>query len=155
MKRNIQRTTLMLVALVALLASVPPAAHAIHCSTAMVAGDWAGTLTGTLLLPTGPVPVAGVVRAIVDINGNFTGTEARTIGGGYADETLTGSWTVNPDCTGTDTLNAYESGQLVRTSALTIVFDDNAKQVRMVQKSLTLPDGTQLPVVLTLIGRKQ
>lgn len=126
-----------------------------HCSTGMMAGNWAGTLTGTLLLPTGPVPVAGVVRATVDVNGNFTGTEARSIGGGYADETLTGSWTVNPDCTGTDTLNAYESGQLVRTSVLTIVFDDFAREVRMVQKSLTLPNGVQVPVVLTLEGKKQ
>lgn len=126
-----------------------------HCSTGMMAGNWAGTLTGTLLLPPGPVPVAGVVRATVDVNGNFTGTEARTIGGGYADETLTGSWTVNPDCTGTDTLNAYESGQLVRTSVLTIVFDDFAREVRMVQKSLTLPNGVQVPVVLTLEGKKQ
>jgi len=154
MKNNVVRIPLMLT-LVAFLTSLPTAAHAIHCSTAMVAGEWAGTLTGTLLLPTGPVPVAGVVRATVDINGNYTGTEARTIGGGYADETITGSWTVNPDCTGTNTLNAYESGQLVRTSVLTIVFDDNSKQVRMVQKSLTLPDGTQLQVVITVEGRKQ
>jgi len=43
----------------------------------------------------------------------------------------------------------------VRTSVLTIVFDDNSKQVRMVQKSLTLPNGTQLPVVITVEGRKQ
>jgi hypothetical protein len=126
-----------------------------RCSTKSVAGDWGLTLTGTILLPTGAVPAAAVVNASVDRDGNSTGTEGRNVGGGYADETLAGSWTVNPDCTGSLTVNFYESGQLVRTSVLTIVFDDNSKQVRMVQKSLTLPDGTQLPVVITVQGRKQ
>ena len=126
-----------------------------RCSTKSVAGDWGLTLTGTILLPTGAVPAAAVVSASVDKDGNATGTEGRNVGGGYADETLAGSWTVNPDCTGSLTVNFYESGQLVRTSVLTIVFDDNSKQVRMVQKSLTLPDGTQVPVVITVEGRKQ
>ena len=154
MKRNYLRTTLMLVSSVALLLSLSPAAHAAYCSTATVAGTWGFTLSGTLILPSGSVPAAGVGRTVVDINGNFTGTEARNIGGGYADETFTGSWTINQDCTGTSTLNVYESGQLVRTSVLSIVFDDNSKEARMVQKSLTLPNGAQVPVVLTLEGRK-
>jgi len=126
-----------------------------QCSTRSVAGDWALTLTGTILLPTGAVPAAAVVSASVDRDGNSTGTEGRNVGGGYADETFTGSWTVNSDCTGSLTVNFYESGQLVRTSVLTIAFDDNSKQVRMVQKSLTLPNGTHLPVVITVEGRKQ
>ena len=125
------------------------------CSARSVAGDWGFTLSGTLILPSGAVPGAAIGRAVADNDGNLTGTEGRNVGGGYADETFTGSWTVNPDCTGSMTANFYEAGQLVRTSVLTIVFDDNAKQARMVQKSLTLPDGTQLPVVLLLEGRRQ
>ena len=132
-----------------------PAAYAANCSTATVAGNWAFTLTGTLILPTGGVPAAAIARATADNNGNISGTEARSVGGDYADETVDGAWTVNSDCTGTLTVNAYELGQLVRTSVVSIVFDDNSKEVRMVQKSLTLPDGTQLPVVITLEGRKQ
>jgi hypothetical protein len=155
MKRKTQHATLMLVVLVALLASVPPAAYAARCSTATVAGTWGFTLTGVVILPSGPVPGGAIGRTVADVDGNLTGTEARNIGGGYADETFTGSWTVNPDCTGSITINIYESGQLVRTSVLTMVFDDNSKAARMVQKSLTLPDGTQLPVILTLEGRKQ
>jgi len=120
-----------------------------------VAGNWAFTLNGVLILPTGPVPLAGIIRGTADINGNVAGTEARNVGGGYGDETLTGSWTINPDCTGTATVSAFKSGQLVRTGVLSIVFDENAKQVRMVQQSLTLPDGTQVPVVATVEGRKQ
>jgi hypothetical protein len=155
MKRNIARTTLAILSVAVLLACLAPAAHAATCSTATVAGSWGLSLSGTLLLPTGAVPAAAVGRATADIEGNFTATEARNVGGGYADETLTGKWTVDPDCTGSLTVNVYQSGELVRISVLTIVFDENSKQVRMVQKSFTLPDGTQLAAVVTLEGKKQ
>lgn len=127
------------------------------CSTETVAGNWGFTLTGTAVLPSpiGPVPVAAIGRVAADERGNLSGTEARSVGGGYADETAAGNWTVNPDCTGTLQVNLYESGQLVRTSVTTIAFDHNSEEFRMVQKSLTLPDGTQLPVIITLEGRKQ
>lgn len=154
MKRTIARTTLGIASFALLLACLAPAAHAVNCSTATVVGSWGFTLTGTLLLPTGPVPAAAVLRGMADINGNLSGTEARSVGGGYADETFTGSWTVNADCTGSGTVSFYEAGQLVRISAVTLVFDDNSKEVRIVQKSLTLPDGTELPVVVTAEGRK-
>jgi hypothetical protein len=137
-----------------LLGATTPSAHAANCSTATVAGSWGFTLTGTLLLPTGPVPAAAVGRVTVDNKGNGVGTEARNVGGQYADETLTATWTVNPDCTGTLNANIYENGQLVRISVTTITFDDNSSEFRMVQKSLTLPDGTELPVVITIEGRK-
>jgi hypothetical protein len=139
-----------------LVAAMTPAAQAATCSNATVKGDWALTLSGTLLLPTGPVPAAAVVRATLNLDGTVVGSEARNVGGGYADETMSGTYSVNPDCTGSATVNFYENGQLVRTSALAMVFDDNSKQVRMVQKSLTLPDGvTQLPVVILVEGKKQ
>lgn len=155
MKRTSLRTSLVLISFAALLASLTPAAHAAYCSTATVAGSWGFTLSGTLILPTGAVPAGAIGRFAADINGNLNGTEARNVGGGYADETFTGSWNVYPDCTVSTTVSFYESGQLVRTSVLTGVFDDNSKEVRAVQKSLTLPNGTQLPVVLLLEGRKQ
>jgi len=155
MKRNSVRRSLVLISFAALIASMPTEAHGIHCSTTTVAGTWGFTLSGTLILPTGAVPGAAIGRAVADNDGNLTGTEARNVGGGYGDETFAGSWTVNPDCTGSMTANFYESGQLVRTSVLSIVFDDNSKEARMVQKSLTLPNGSELPVVLTLEGRKQ
>jgi hypothetical protein len=102
-----------------------------------------------------PVPVAAIGRIAADDNGSLIGTESRSVGGGYADETATGTWTVNPDCTGALQVNLYESGHLVRTSVTTIVFDDNSKEFRMVQKSLALPNGTEVPVIITLEGRKQ
>jgi hypothetical protein len=89
------------------------------------------------------------------VTGNLTGTEARSVGGDYADETFSGKWTVNADCTGATTVSFYQAGQLVRVSVVTIVFDENSRELRMVQKSLTLPDGTEVPVIVTVEGRKQ
>jgi hypothetical protein len=136
-----------------------PVVHAASptgCSTETVAGNWGFTLSGTLILPTGPVPAAGVARASIDAQGNATpgATEARNVGGGFANETVTGSWTVNPDCSGTLTIHAYESGVLVRTSVLSIVFVDNLNKALMVQESLTLPDGTLVPAVITAEGKR-
>jgi hypothetical protein len=153
MKRSIARTTL-LISVAALCLGVVPVQAAEHCSNAKAAGQWGFTLTGTLLFPapTGPVPGAAVGRLTVDAAGNISGTEARNVGGGFANETITGSWTVNSDCTATVTANIYESGVLVRTSVLSAVFDDNSNKLRAVQQSLTNPDGSTIPVVITLDG---
>ena len=165
MKRIFVTTVLgvLLLAAGAFLANKPPAMKMVatvradegtSCSLASVAGKYGVTLTGTLLLPSGPVPAAAVGKAILDADGNVSGTEARNVGGGFADETFTGTLTVNPDCTGAATLKFFQSGALVRTSVLALVFDDNRKELRIVQKSLTLPDGTNLPVVITAQAKK-
>jgi hypothetical protein len=126
------------------------------CSTETAAGNWGVTLSGTLILPTRPIPAAAVARGSFDAQGNIApgATEARNVGGGFANETLTGSWTVNPDCTGTVTVHAYESGVLVRTSVLSIVFVDNLNKALMVQESLTLPSGTVVPAVITAEAKR-
>lgn len=152
--RNFVLRTLMTGLLAFLIVSAPQSALAENCSTATVKGDWGLTLNGTALLPSGPVPVAAVIRATLNLDGTVTGTEARNLGGDYADETMSGTYAVNPDCSGSSTVNFYESGQLVRTSVLSVVFDSNSKQIRMVQKSLTLPDGTPIPVVITVEGKR-
>src|ERR1700686_3103477 len=153
MKSNIARTTLAIIFVVTLCMGLTSAAHAAdHCSNAKAAGTWGLTLTGTLILPTGPVPGAAVARVRIDADGKTSGTEARNVGGGFANETLTGSLTVNSDCTATVTAIVYESGVLVGTVVLATVFVDDSNKVRMVQESLTLPDGTTIPVVITVEG---
>ena len=137
-----------------LLAGVAPLAQANQCTAQNAAGAYGFTLTGVLITSTGPVPIAAVGRASVDISGHVTGTEARSVGGGFANETLSGTVTVNPDCTGSMTINFYEAGQLVRTSVLSIVFVNNQRELQMVQSSLTLPNGVSLPVVITVNAKK-
>jgi len=114
-----------------------------QCTQADASGKFGFTVTGWLILPTGAVPAAAVGQATVDSRGNVTGTEARSVGRGSADETFTGSLTINSDCTGSMTLNFFEAGQPARTSVLSIVLVDDKKEIRMVQKSLTLPTELQ------------
>lgn len=133
---------------------IVPVANAGSCSLTGSTGKYGFTLTGVVILGTGPVPIAAVGRITLDAAGNASGTESRSVGGGFADETFTGTYAVNPDCTGSATVNFYESGQLVRTSVLSIVFDTNSREIRMVQKSLQLPNGAFLPVVITVEARR-
>ena len=142
----------------ALYMTLAPAADANACSTANLAGSWGFTLTGTAFFPspTGSVPVlvAAVGTFTADSQGNVTGTEARSVGGGYAVETVTGNWAVSSNCTGTFNVNIYESGQLVRISVASVVVDDDFKAIRMVQQSLTLPPNINVPVVITLEAKR-
>ena len=149
MKPIIARTTLLTVVAVLCLSFAPAVYAAPTCSNAKAAGTWEFSLDGTLFVPS-PLPGAAAGRVSIDSAGKISGTEARNVGGGFAYETITGSLTVNSDCTGSFTVNIYESGVLVRTSVVALVFFDNSNKIRGVQQSLTLPDGTPIPVVISL-----
>ena len=131
------------------------ATEAHECSTMGAAGRYGFTLTGVLITSTGAVPVAAVGKATVDVSGHVTGGESRSVGGDYAEETMSGTLVVNSDCTGTMTVEFFENGALVRTSVLNVVFVNGQTELQMVQKSLTLPDGTTVPVVITANAKKQ
>jgi len=153
MKLNMTRILFGVIFFAALIGT-PASAQARSCSLTDSAGNYGFTLTGVVILGTAPAPIAAIGRATLDAGGNVSGTESRSVGGGFADETFTGTYAVNPDCTGTTTLNFYESGQLVRTSVLSIVFDNNEREIRMAQKSLQLPNGAFLPVVIIVEARR-
>lgn len=156
MKHYIARTALGTVSIAILYMTLVPAAQADDtCSTAKAAGDWGGTLTGTLILPTGGVPSAAVFAFNTNTAGKISGTEARNVGGGFANETLEGTLNVNPDCTGTASFSVFESGVLVRKTVFSVVFDDNSTELRAVEQSLVLePSGTAIPAVITVDGKK-
>jgi hypothetical protein len=154
MKLTRARTYFGFILLAALLGTSAAARANDTCSNAKAAGEWGFTLTGTLLLPSGPVPGVAVGTLSVDELGNITGAESRNVGGGFAKETITGSWTVNSDCTASMRVNIYESGLLARTSVLDLVFVKNSTNARGVQESLALPDGTSVPVVITVEASK-
>ncbi len=154
MKRNIWPTTLVLIVFAMFFVNTVPSANAQQCSMSGVAGTYGFTATGTLLLPTGPVLIAAVGRITIRVDGSLSGTEARSVGGGFANETLKGTWTVNSGCTGTATAQVFQSGVLVRISVLSFVVDDNMQEIRVVQKSLTLPDGTNVPTVVTFEAKR-
>ena len=127
-----------------------------HCSNATSAGRWGFTTNGVLLLPTGPVPVTAVGHFVQDLHGNMEGSQVRSLGGGVAHETFTGTVTTNPDCTAKYTIDVYDdSGNLVRTSVLDAVFTNGGRKARVIFESIVLPSGASLPSVLSIEGEKQ
>jgi hypothetical protein len=132
-------------------ASAARASDARSCSTASIAGKFGFTTTGSIPA-IGPVAATGLFTQ--DASGNITGTQTRSLNGDIADETFTGTATVNPDCTGTDTIQVFESGVLVRTTTLHVVYDDDGREARAVFTSLVLPDGTSLPSIITIEARR-
>jgi hypothetical protein len=155
MKRSIARGMLVPACLTLILGVISPLlAQASHCSTAAAAGKWAYTYTGTIFSPNGPLPAASVGRFTEDVSGNLTGTQTRSVAGSSGTEDITGTVSVNRDCTATATISVYVNGQLQRTAVLALVYDTNGNHTRMIFKSLTLPDNTNVPVVLTIEGNR-
>jgi hypothetical protein len=151
MKTNFARALLVLGATF-ILALAPLQAEA--CSTAGQAGNWAYTYTGTIFTQNGPLPAAAVGRYHQDTAGNITGSQTRSVAGNSGVEDISGTVTVKGNCTATATVDVLVNGQLQRSTALALVYDSNGNHVRMIFQSLTLPDGTNVPVVITIDGNR-
>jgi hypothetical protein len=147
MKRNFVHAGLVL-ATICIASLLPQQAQAAQCSQARVAGNWAYTYTGTVFVPN-PLPVAAVGHAYLDSSGNITGSQTHTLAGQTEVEDISGTYTVNEDCTGSMTINVFLSGQLLRTATLNVAYDSDVNHARMIFTSLTLGDGTVLPAVIT------
>lgn len=148
MKRNIT-LTISFVTLLFGLARVAPAQIPGACSSFSPAGTWGFTHTGTIIFPTGAVPVAIVGTFTVDANGSLSGTQTGSLGGQISTTTLQGTITMNPDCTGTLTADVYDqSGSVLRTVVWEAVFVDQAREAFGVATSLTLPNGASLPTIM-------
>lgn len=162
MLRNIVRISLVTIFVAMIHVSLLPTAWGQDdsgCSMAKAAGEWGYVYTGTLLLPTGPVPVAAVGRYTLDKQGNVSGTQTRTVAPGEAaHEVIKGTSTVNPDCTGTATISVYDqSGNLLRTAVLAAIYVNNQREVRYLFESLVVftgTTGTNIRTVITADAKK-
>ncbi len=155
MKCSIVRT-ICLAALILTMAAVTLAEDRGICSYARVAGEWGYTDTGTLMLPTGPVPFAMVGRFTLDTEGNFLGTQTSSRGGVTNEEKLIGTATVNSDCTGALTVDIYDqSGNLLRTAVWALIYVDSARELQGILTSLVIqPSGMSVPAVVTSNSKK-
>ena len=129
-------------------------AEAAQCSSAGEAGDWAYTYTGTIFTPSGPLPAASVGHFTQGKEGNIVGSQTRSVAGSSGVEDISGTITVNPDCTGSGTVDVFVNGQQQRTTTIALVYDNNGNHVRAIFESLTLPDGSNVPVVITIDGNR-
>jgi len=94
-------------ATLALTASSTLTAHASACSDSTIKGTYAATLHGTIFLPNGStLLVDGIAKATYDGKGNFTQLDAVADNGNLVPgwRPGTGTYSVNPDCTGTQTI---------------------------------------------------
>jgi len=128
------------------------------CSLARVAGDWGYSLQGTFFPPTAPggIPVAFVGRFTVEESGDLSGTQTSNANGAVTYDVLKGTLTVDPDCTGTQTVAIYnQQGTLLRTAVWAVVFVDDEKEVRGTFESLTSASGTNVPAIAISNGKRQ
>lgn len=133
--------------------STAPSAHAQQCSFAGVAGKWGFTTSGTVV---GVGPRVSVGIFTLDGAGNvLRGKATASLNGGVTEETFSGTYTVNSDCTGKLAADILDSsGNKILTIAVNLVFDDNVRQVRAIFTSAVLPNGTPLATVITVDAKK-
>src|ERR1700746_516712 len=123
------------------------------CSLAHSAGKWSFTDNGTVI-GIGSRTAVGVVT--FDGNGNLVnGVATSSLNGTVAQETFSGTYTVNSDCTGTASAKIYSGGSEILAVTFSLSFDDDMRHMRAVFTSLVLPDGTPLASVINLDARKQ
>ena len=129
-------------------------AGASQCSANAEAGNWAYTYTGTIFTQSGPLPAASVGHFHQDAEGNISGSQTRSVAGQSGVEDISGTVSINKDCSATGTIKVLVNGVLQRTAVLALVYDNNSTHLRGIFQSLTLPDGTNVPVVITIDGNR-
>jgi hypothetical protein len=155
MKVNIRSIGLVVnfLAIIAMSAVWPGQTQA-SCSLASAAGQWGFSYSGTAITSSGGVPVAAEGRYSQNALGQISGTEVFSLGGTALDEVLKGQFTVNSNCTAKLIANVYEGGNLVRTSIIDGVYVANSKEIKGLFRSVALPGGGRLLVVITVDARK-
>jgi hypothetical protein len=86
------------------------------------------TLTGDVLLPSGPVSIPGNGSAAVPTTGMVTPPETHAVGQ-YVE--LSGTIGISSDCTNSVTLNFYQAGQLIRIFYLTGITGNDGNGIQM------------------------
>src|SRR5208283_4236444 len=146
MKRKIARTGLGIIFAIGLGVSMAQAGDHRECSLARAAGNWAFTDSGTII-GVGLRDAVGTLT--LDAAGNLlNGVATSSVNGNIADETFSGTYTVNSNCTGTISIAIFESGNEILTVTLNIAFDDKMDEVRGLFTSVVVPNGPSLPTVI-------
>ena len=145
MKCSIARTFTM-AAVTALALAISPTAKADDkgCSNATLQGTFAYTSTGFITAPpdfAGPFAETGT--QIFDGRGGTTGVVTLSQNGNILPVTIKGTYTVNPDCTGTFTLQVSPIGVTVHVF---FVIDDSGNGFQAIE--------TDPGFVITRIGRR-
>ena len=153
-KRVFEQRPILCMAMLFIVVASAGLAHGQQCSTTSLAGNWAFSYSGTVILPSGAVPVASVGMFRSRADGTVSGSETRSIGGDVADETITATYGVSPNCKATFHFKVFDSGILARTATVTVVYDNNGRSARGIFSGLVLADGTVLPNIITVTASR-
>jgi hypothetical protein len=112
-----------------------------ECTASDAAGKYGYTSSGTIVSPPiGPFTAVGSVTFTE--SGTFSGSQTTSVAGNLVDETIQGTYTVNPDCTGTATVYVYHGSTLARTSKINLVWDMRLSEAR----AIFLTPGTNITI---------
>jgi hypothetical protein len=126
---------------------IAPAAQAADkgCSNTILLGTFAYRISGFIIAPPAEAgPFASVGTQIFDGNGGTTATAWVSQNGNIVPVTIKGTYTVNPDCTGSFTLQISPVGLTTHTF---FAIDDSWAEFQAIQ--------TDPGVVVTGIARRQ
>jgi hypothetical protein len=132
-KRSTVAKAFTITAVTALALGVAPTANAHEkgCSNATLKGTFAHNGTGFITAPADQAgPFAHVGTETFDGNGGFTGNGTVSVNGNIVPVTETGTYTVNPDCTGTFTSEVSPVGV---TGHVFFVIDDNGNELQLIE----------------------
>ncbi len=105
-----------------------------RCSARTIAGDYAYTIEGTLLIsPTITLPLHGISLAHYDGKGNKTQLDHVVVNGQEPQEEWTpgsGTYTVNQDCTGSQ--EVFVNGDLNSPIRSHFIIDNGGREIREV-----------------------
>ena len=149
MKYKMSRTGVAIVFAVVVIVSLTATAQAgdAACSAVRAAGTYGVSDSGTVV---GIGSRAAVALLTLDAAGNIKGKVTASLNGSVTNGTLSGTFTVNPDCTGTTTFGEFDpSGNLMITATVALVWDNNMREFRFLFISAVLPDQTALATVIS------
>ena len=146
MKRSTIAKTFIIVAVATLAVALAPTANAADrgCSNASIKGTFAFKATGSHFPPTGVALLDVVFAQTFDGNGALTATGVQSDNGNILQVTQTGTYTVNPDCTGTYTALLSPLGFTVH---FFFVIADSGKELEVI--------STDPNTVVAGVARKQ
>ncbi len=104
-----------------------------RCSNRSWHGSFGFTLRGWRIGGSDPGPRAAAGRLTADGSGNLAGTETRSRSGLILRGTFVGTYSVNPDCTGSATATLSESDGSTEVRHFDFVIVDSGKGIRGVQ----------------------
>jgi len=111
------------------------------CTLSDAAGRYGYTSTGSIVSPpVGLFTAVGHVR--FNETGTFTGAQTTSIAGNLVDEAIQGTYTVNPDCTGSATVYVYHGSTLARISRINLVWDLRQSEAH----AIFLTPGTNISI---------